>query len=349
MLRMVLRDLQWRRRRFVLAGLATALVFGMTLLLTGLTTAVANEGTRTVGRFEADRWYVANAGSGPFTSAPQVPQSLVDQLAATPGIEAVDPAIFLLDTVDDGDGLLDINITALRPESSSWPEAFVGRSVPGAGEVVVDANLGFEVGDVIAIDGADFTVAGEVRKVSRAFGIPTVFARLDDAQRIALGGLPLVSAVAVRGQPDAPVTNATELDDAAMVADLARPLARGTDSITFILVLLMITAAGIVGLIVYLSTLERTADLAVLRATGSSKRFVALTLAIQGLLLSLTAGVAAAGIAQLLTPLFPLALEIEAGSYVQLLAIALGVGVLASLAGVWRAVRTDPAIAFGGP
>jgi putative ABC transport system permease protein len=42
-------------------------------------------------------------------------------------------------------------------------------------------------------------------------------------------------------------------------------------------------------------------------------------------------------------------LEVEGGTYVRLLVLALSVGLLASLAGVWRAARIDPAAAFGGP
>jgi putative ABC transport system permease protein len=346
MWRMVLRDLQWRRRRFVLAGLATALVFAMTLLLTGLTTAVHNEGIRTVERFHADRWLVGDADSGPFTSAPRVPLTLVDEIAATPGVERADPVLFLLDTVD-GDPLRDINITALRPDSPSWPAVVSGTSRVGPGQAVVDTGLGFDVGDAISIDGHRLTVVGEARHVSRAFGIPTVFTPLDETRDFALGGAALVSAVAVHGHPSIDPAGTVALDDTAMSDDLARPLARGTDSIRFILILLTVTAAGIVGLIVYLSTLERTGDLAVLRATGSSKAFVAVSLAIQGLILSLVSAIGSVVIAQLLTPVFPLALEVEAASYVQLLVLALVVGALASVAGVWRAVRTDPALAFG--
>ena len=36
MLMAALRDLQWRRRRFIIAILGTAVVFAMTLVLTGL-------------------------------------------------------------------------------------------------------------------------------------------------------------------------------------------------------------------------------------------------------------------------------------------------------------------------
>jgi putative ABC transport system permease protein len=54
------------------------------------------------------------------------------------------------------------------------------------------------------------------------------------------------------------------------------------------------------------------------------------------------------GFAQLLLPLFPLTITYTLSSYLLLPVIAVVVGVLASLAGVRRAVRTDPATAFAG-
>ena len=54
MWRVALRDLQWRRRRFVIAVLATSLVFGMTLLMTGADASLHNEGRRIVAVLGAD-------------------------------------------------------------------------------------------------------------------------------------------------------------------------------------------------------------------------------------------------------------------------------------------------------
>ena len=44
-----LRDLQWRRRRFVIAILGTAVVFAMTLVLTGLANGFRVESRRALG------------------------------------------------------------------------------------------------------------------------------------------------------------------------------------------------------------------------------------------------------------------------------------------------------------
>jgi hypothetical protein len=62
----------------------------------------------------------------------------------------------------------------------------------------------------------------------------------------------------------------------------------------------------------------------------------------------LIAAALAIGFAQLLLPIFPLPITYTLGAYAALPLIGVVVGVLASLAGVRRAVRTDPALAFAG-
>src|SRR5258707_1051991 len=63
------RDLQWRRRRFLIAIAATSLVFAMTLLLTGVSTSLHDQDRRIVTAFGADSWLVEAGASGPFTAS----------------------------------------------------------------------------------------------------------------------------------------------------------------------------------------------------------------------------------------------------------------------------------------
>jgi putative ABC transport system permease protein len=131
-------------------------------------------------------------------------------------------------------------------------------------------------------------------------------------------------------------------------SDMARPTKSGDQTVKFIDFLLWIVAAGIIGSIVYLSALERLRDFAVMKAVGASNRALLTGLALQALVLSSTAAALAAVLAKLLAPGFPFTVHIAIGSYVALLVVAVVVGLLASTAGLRRAVKIDPAIAFGG-
>ena len=75
-IRISLRDLQWRRRRFVIVVLVASLAFGLALVMTGVTNQLSNEGTNTVALFGADQWVVAEGVNGPFTSSQLIDEGL---------------------------------------------------------------------------------------------------------------------------------------------------------------------------------------------------------------------------------------------------------------------------------
>ena len=68
MLFVSLRDLQWRRRRFLIGVLAAGLVFALTLLISGVSASFGDEIKHTVNSFQVDAWIVPADVSGPFTS-----------------------------------------------------------------------------------------------------------------------------------------------------------------------------------------------------------------------------------------------------------------------------------------
>jgi hypothetical protein len=68
-----LRDLQWRRRRFVIAVVSAALAFALTLLLEGTMAHLRNESQRMVDLYDVNAWVVADGASGPFATAPRRP------------------------------------------------------------------------------------------------------------------------------------------------------------------------------------------------------------------------------------------------------------------------------------
>lgn len=346
MWRMVLRDLQWRRRRFVLALVATSIVFALSLALAGVSTSVHDQSARIVERFQADRWLTSTGGSGPFTSAPNIPGTLAAEVASQAGVERAEP-VLLLQGALPRDPTVDVNIIGLQPGGMGAPAPAEGDPLGGHGEVVVDRALDLDAGDTLHVAGRDFRVAGVADDISYFFGLPTVFMTLEDAQQVALAGADIATAIVVRGELAEVPAGLAAFSEQEVIDDLERPLSKGTDTIDLVLVLLTIIAAAIVGLITYLTTLERTPDLAVLRATGSTTSFMAGGLAVQALLLSLTSAILSVGLTAVITPLFPIPLLVRGPTYAWLFGLSIVVGLVASMAGVWRAVRVDPALAFG--
>jgi putative ABC transport system permease protein len=114
-------------------------------------------------------------------------------------------------------------------------------------------------------------------------------------------------------------------------------------------VLLWIVAALIVGSVIYLSALERTRDFAVLKAVGVSTRSVLAGLCLQAVIVAVLAAVLGGLLSLVLVPVFPMRVVVPTSAFLLLPVTAVLIGLLASAAGLRRAVSIDPALAFGGP
>ena len=247
-----------------------------------------------------------------------------------------------------GDEPKDINLFGVVPGALGEPSVSKGRGLQGPGEALADSTLGADVGETVQMAGRDYEVVGVTKHTTLNGGIATMFITLDDAQTL-LGGNVIASAIVATGAPTAPIDGlrVMTLDEAR--TDLLRPLKNASQSIDFVKILLWIVAACIIGSIVYLSAMERTRDFAVFKATGTSNGALGAGLALQAVILAIAAAVLASVIAILLAPVFPLPVEIPTSAFVILFGIAIVVGLLASLAGLRRAVKVEPALAFGGP
>ena len=115
-----LRDLQWRRRRFLIAIIGTALVFAMSLLMSGLAASVTLETDRTLDTIGADVWVVQEGASGPFTRLQSHPDIDVGSgRGRAPGITRADPIIYVHQTI--GDEPTDINLFGVVPGGIAEP------------------------------------------------------------------------------------------------------------------------------------------------------------------------------------------------------------------------------------
>ena len=80
-----LRDLQWRKRRFVIAIVGTGLVFAMTLVLTGLANGFGVEANRTVDALGLPNYLVKSGAPGPFLGSSPFPATEVQRVSRLPG------------------------------------------------------------------------------------------------------------------------------------------------------------------------------------------------------------------------------------------------------------------------
>jgi putative ABC transport system permease protein len=343
MWRVGLFDLLYRRRRFVLAVIATSLAFGLSLLMAGTIAHLHNETNRVVALFKADRFVVADGGTGPFTTTRLLPASVAKTVAHMPGVKQADAFVSARENLKGKD----VNVLGIMPDGLGSPDVHTGFVPNDSGEAVTDTTLGYQLGDRLKLGEHSYEVIGLTSNTTFYFGQPTVFLSVKDVQDNFLAGQPYVTAIAVRGDLRTAPPGTQIMTNAQVRNDLNRPQKSGTQTVAIFNTLLWLMAAGIVATMVYLTALERSRDIAVMKAMGTSNRTLFGGMAVQGLALALAACVVGAIVSLALSPTMPFAVETPGTAYAEVLAIGIVVGLVAAVVGLRRAVNIDPALAFG--
>ncbi len=349
MLFAALRDMQWRRRRFVIAVVSTALVFAMTLVLTGLGNGFRVEAERTVDSMGVDAFVVKAGAPGPFLGSTPFAQVDLTRVAAAPGVVAAAPLATAASTIRDGTSTRNATAFGAPERGPGMPRVSEGRAPSTPDEVAVSSTLGRHVGDALQVGARTLRIVGIVPNSTALAKMPNIFLTTEGLQRLAYNGQPLITSIGIKGTPRELPNGYQTVDRAVGVNDLMRPLKVPVGAITIMAGLLWIVAALIVGSAVYLSALERLRDFAVFKAIGVPTRSILAGLTLQAIVVALLAAVLGIILSQLLAPLFPMNVVVPVRAYMALPVIAIVIGLLASVAGLRRAVAVDPALAFGGP
>ena len=349
MLTAALRDLQWRRRRFLIAIVGTAFVFAMTLVLTGLANGFRVEARNTVNSFGIDYFLIQTGAAGPFLGSSPFAQAEVFSAQRIPGVRAAAPLVYAGTTALDEGTPRTMNLFGAPTTGPGMPVMSQGRPPAASDEVAVSSTLGRHLDDQIEIASHTLKVVGIVNDSTVLARQPNLFLTPTGAQRLVYGGQRVISSIGVTGRPERVPDGYRAVNRQEAIDDMLRPLKVAVDAITIMAVLLWLVAALIVGSIIYMSALERLRDFAVFKAVGVSTRSVLAGLALQAVIVAALSALLGALMSLLLAPLFPMRVDIPTAAFLALPAIAVAVGLLASGAGLRRAVTVDPALAFGSP
>jgi FtsX-like permease family protein/MacB-like protein len=347
MLTITLRDLQWRARRFGLGVAAASLVFAVTLVLAGVYSSFQSEASRTVRTFHADRWIVPAGASGPFTASTPVGERTLKLVSSAPGVRFAEAVALFRNVVRKGSDDKLVNVIGAGPGGLFRTPIVTGRPLRGSREAVADERMGFHVGDRVTVGSWPVRVVGLTRGLTYLAGTPAIVISLVDGQRLTYQGAALASAIITRGTPTGPMAGLRGMTTAEVIDDLRRPMTGATTTVAVQALLLSIVAAAIIGLMAYLSGLDRMLDFAVFKAIGVRNDRLLGGLVLEVLLLALIAAVVGGVVARVMAPAFPIGVHFTVGTYLGLLGLALGVSLLVSLVSIRQAVRVDPALAFG--
>lgn len=112
--------------------------------------------------------------------------------------------------------------------------------------------------------------------------------------------------------------------------------------------LLVLVSIVIIGLIVYVLTIEKIRSIATLKLIGAPNHLVVRLILTQSLLLTVGGFLGGYAVREFVAPGFPRTLAFTGAETGATFGVMLAGGVLASLLAIWQALRTPPQLALGG-
>ncbi|MCR2817635.1 ABC transporter permease [Microbacterium sp. zg.Y1090] len=376
---LALRELKFARGRFALMGVVIALISLLVVLLSGLSSGLVNDGVSGLKSMPA----TAFAFDGGTKKDNAFSRSVVDgdQLAAwqdAEGIAEAEPmGVNIVNGVTDDGTQIDLTLFGVEPDGFLAPPVSSGDGIATPGGIVVSEPMkdeGVEIGTVVTLDRLDLelTVVGFTEGQATFGHVDVAYLPLDTWKLMAAGatqpGAPTQAQIAELDFPFSSVValkaaDGAKPDYAAIDADADTTTMTLTESfnaspgyeaetltLSMIQFFLYAISALVVGAFFTVWTIQRSHDLAVLRAVGASSRYLLRDSLMQAaiLLVGFTALGVAAGVG--LGALMPAAMpfDLEAAP----IALASGLTILLGLIGagvaVLRIVRIDPLRALGG-
>ncbi len=344
MLLSTLRDLQHRAVRFLVVSSLSALVLSLLFVMTGLVEQFNREPFDAVNAIGGTHWILPQGVPSPITATAAIPASTV---ALVDAAGTASPVVVARANLAHGQRDEEVVLVGREVGGMGISPPVSGRAAVRAGEVVLDTSAGVAVGTSVMVGDRPFTVVGLIEDATLLAGIPLAFVQLADAQQVVFGGEDVVSAILSDQARPRSLPDGLHLVSADAIAqDALGPLEGAVSTIDLVRALLWVIAAVIIGGVMYLSALERGRDHAVMRAMGAPTATLAVGLAIQAAFVGLLGALGGAALQSVIAPSFPLRVRVPPDAFWQVPVAAVCVAVAASIAGMWRVVRTDPARAF---
>ncbi|MCW8218297.1 MULTISPECIES: ABC transporter permease [Streptomyces] len=273
------RDLRFAKGRFALMGTVVVLITLLVGMLSGLTAGLGKENTSAVTGLSADRIAFAAPPDGrseSFTDS-SVPQDAWRAWAERPGVTAAEPlGIRTLNAAaDDGKRTAAVSAFGVEPDGGLAP----GTVAPGTvvlSEQAAD-ELGAAAGDTLALAGTDVTVGAVAGDASYSH-TPVVWTSLADWQRLS-GTEGQATVIALRTTGDADLAAG---DKAAGTRTLTLDESLGAigsyqaenGSLQLMRAFLFAISALVIGAFFTVWTIQRSGDVAVLKALGASTPYL---------------------------------------------------------------------------
>ena len=375
-----LKDMAYRKARVILTTIGITVLIALILMLGGIMNGMRIQAQQYPKFTGADIWISAEGSGSAFIgfsllvpehlayldgAPPLKPQSLSPLVFAhaRPVIRGkLGKGVVVGYKTDKLGGPTQFDLTEGRLVTASEYEGWAEADIPPR-EVVVDEKMNLEIGERILIGNKDLKVVGKAKSLMFVLDTPLLFMDLRTAQEVLLkNSLHVNMMIAQAAEGYTPEKAAKDLEnfDAELKTIDVRTLKQTLGDIIatyvdepmkavqFLRVMLWIAAGLIVGMITYVTTLEKTQEIGVLKAIGASNFYISSLIIKQVVLMSVAGvvcGLILSYIFAVAAPIFVSIHPVESGIVVLIsFVVCCAGGYLAAR----KAIAVDPMVAFRG-
>ncbi|WFR62336.1 ABC transporter permease [Paenibacillus amylolyticus] len=370
---LAIREMRYAKGRYALIATIMVLVSFLVLFVTGLAQGLAYDNAASVKNMAATHFVLEQDSNHRFTRS-QVDQDQLNQARSVVGQENAEPLGVKMTTVSPmGDTKkIDVTLFMVNPEGWLAPAVTEGISITDQtnGQVVVDHKLaesGVTIGTVLVdqASGMKWTVGGFVQNESFSHS-PVVF--LNEEEWLTLQGGTRTTQGSADTNANAPIYNAIAVKDAGEQVDELSAAMPDTEVITksdavsaipgykeeqgsllMMIAFLYVISAFVLAVFFYVITIQKTSQFGILKAIGTRNGYLAGSVSLQVLVLSVGSLVISVLLVRLFESILPASMPFQLG--LSTLALTCVLFILISVAGslfsVWKVTKIDALDAIG--
>ncbi|OMF16618.1 ABC transporter permease [Paenibacillus amylolyticus] len=370
---LAIREMRYAKGRYALIVTIMVLVSFLVLFVTGLAQGLAYDNAASVKNMAATHFVLEQDSNHRFTRS-QVDQDQLNQARSVVGEENAEPLGVKMTTVSPTGDTKKIDVTLFMVNPEGWLAPTVTEGSPitdqTKGQVVVDHKLsesGVTIGTVLVdqASGTEWTVGGFVQNESFSHS-PVVF--LNEQEWSALQGGSRTSQGSADTNANAPVYNAIAIKDAGEQVDGLSAALPNTEIITksdavsaipgykeeqgsllMMIAFLYVISAFVLAVFFYVITIQKTSQFGILKAIGTRNAYLAGSVSLQVLVLSVGSLVISVLLVRLFESILPASMPFQLG--LSTLALTCVLFILMSVAGslfsVWKVTKIDALDAIG--
>lgn len=369
-----LKDMRYRQARVVLTALGITVLISLILLLGGIMNGMRIQARQYVESTGADLWISAEGSGGAFIGFSLVIEEYMAFLNAGQGLvpDSASPLVFAQARPNVRGKSTKAIVVGYKLGKLGGPKrAIEGRMFtpsnfedyrpedPVPYEVVVDEKMGLEIGEQITLGDEKVRVVGKTESLMFVLDTPLLFMDVRIAQKLLLGNTPHVNMMVAKVNENFPVPEvATQYDEFETIETRTLKQTVGNiieyyvdepmKAVQFLRVMLWLAAGILVGMITYVTMLEKTQEIGVLKAIGAANRYVMALLLKQVALMSAVGVILGLVLSYIFATAAPIFVAIHFVESVIVACISFVVCCGSGYLAARKAITVDPMIAFRG-